>query len=125
MSTQPRPRRPSPTQLAKLLYGSAFEPANKGELSQAMAEWSELTEEERTFVSAHLLYLGVQAQHQVLDLLDQLRDELEELVDLQPDLEEDDPTQEVSSTAEPENEVEVAPVEAPSTEAPRAVRHDG
>ena len=54
---------------ARSLYGAAFEPRKKGELAEAMADWAEMSEEERSFVAVHLQYLGLQAHHATQKLL--------------------------------------------------------
>ncbi len=65
----------------RALYGAAFEPKKKSDLAEAMADWAEMTDEERSFVTAHLQYLGLQAQLGTQKLLKELRALLEDVGD--------------------------------------------
>ena len=65
----------------RALYGAAFEPRRKGELAESMADWCEMSEEERSFVAAHLQYLGLQAQLGTQKMLRELRALFEEVGD--------------------------------------------
>jgi len=65
----------------RALYGAAFEPNKKGELAESMADWSEMSEEERSFVQAHLQYVGLQAQLGTQKMLRELRALFEEVGD--------------------------------------------
>ncbi len=65
----------------RALYGDAFEPKKKSELAESMADWAEMSEEERSFVAAHLQYLGLQAQLGTQKLLRELRALFEEVGD--------------------------------------------
>ena len=66
---------------ARTLYGAAFEPKKKGDLAESMADWSEMSEEERSFVQAHLQYVGLQAQLGTQKMLRELRALFEEVGD--------------------------------------------
>ena len=66
---------------ARALYGAAFEPKKKGDLAESMADWSEMSEEERSFVQAHLQYVGLQAQLGTQKILRELRALFEEVGD--------------------------------------------
>jgi hypothetical protein len=66
---------------ARAWYGSAFEPKKKGDLAEAMADWSEMDPAERGFVLAHLQYLGLQAQLGNQKMLRELRALFEEVGD--------------------------------------------
>ena len=66
---------------ARALYGSAFEPKKKGDLAEAMADWTEMDPAERGFVLAHLQYLGLQAQLGTQKMLRELRALFEEVGD--------------------------------------------
>lgn len=65
----------------RALYGAAFEPNKKGDLAESMADWSEMSEEERSFVQAHLQYVGLQAQVGTQKMLRELRALFEEVGD--------------------------------------------
>jgi|GEM_PF-2396863 len=65
----------------RALYGAAFEPKKKGDLAESMADWSEMSEEERSFVQAHLQYVGLQAQLGTQKMLRELRALFEEVGD--------------------------------------------
>ena len=66
---------------ARAWYGSAFEPKKKGDLAEAMADWTEMDPAERGFVLAHLQYLGLQAQLGTQKMLRELRALFEEVGD--------------------------------------------
>ena len=70
---------------AHRFYGEAFEVTSPRELSDAMAEWTDLAPPERTFTLTHLLYLNLMAQagthlllRKVWDAVEDLADELED-----------------------------------------------
>ena len=65
----------------RALYGAAFETKKKGELAESMADWCEMSEEERSFVAAHLQYLGLQAQLGTQKMLRELRALFEDVGD--------------------------------------------
>jgi len=65
----------------RALYGAAFETKKKGELAESMADWCEMSDEERSFVAAHLQYLGLQAQLGTQKMLRELRALFEEVGD--------------------------------------------
>jgi len=65
----------------RALYGAAFETKKRGELAESMADWCEMSEEERSFVAAHLQYLGLQAQLGTQKMLRELRALFEEVGD--------------------------------------------
>ena len=67
--------------LARTFYGDAFGAKSTKALSEAMTDWTELTEDEQTFTIAHLHYLGLLAQARTQKLLLQVRDLLDEVAD--------------------------------------------
>lgn len=71
----------APTFLAvsRGLYGEAFGSPTRQALEDAVAEWSELSDAERSFATTHLLYLAIEAQAATQSLLEDVRDALEEL----------------------------------------------
>jgi hypothetical protein len=78
-ATRSRPQgAPSVFQTARDLYGAAFEPKTRAQVGDAMADWSELSEEERSFAIGHLLYLNLQAQAGSIRTLREIRDVLED-----------------------------------------------
>ncbi len=94
---QPRTRKePRFLLIARRFYGEAFDARKARELSAAMADWSELTEDEQAFTLAHLHYLGLLAQARTQKLLVQVRDLLDEVAEglgdvLDPEDEDDEP----------------------------------
>jgi len=77
-------------QVARELYGEAFGSADRRSLEDAAHEWSELSEGERSFATAHLLYLSVEAQAATQSLLEDVREAIEELeVTLEATLDDD------------------------------------
>ena len=62
--------------MARGFYGEAFEPVRRADLAAAMADWSEMSEAERSFVLAHLHYLDLLAQRTTQRMLARLRAEL-------------------------------------------------
>lgn len=77
----PKSATPPFLEAARAFYGEAFDHKKKRELAGAMAEWSELGEDEQTFTVAHLMYLNLQAQASTQRLLVQVRDLLDELAE--------------------------------------------
>jgi hypothetical protein len=85
----PEQRKPTPRsrkeprflRIAQAFYGDAFEVHRATDLSAAMADWSELTEDEQSFTLAHLHYLNLLAQAATQKLLLQVRDLLDEVAD--------------------------------------------
>lgn len=71
----------SPIATAHALYGPAFEHKSKKDVAESMAEWAEMTEEERGYVAAHLTYLNVVAQAHTQRQLGRIANLLDELVD--------------------------------------------
>ncbi len=71
---------------ARSFYGEAFGPRRPEHLAESMADWSELTEEERSFALAHLQYLNLVAQAGTQRMLARVVELLEELVDATEDL---------------------------------------
>lgn len=71
---------------ARSFYGEAFGPRRPEDLAVSMADWSELTEEERSFALAHLQYLNLVAQAGTQRMLARTVELLEELVDATEDL---------------------------------------
>ncbi len=79
---QPRSRKePGFLQLARRFYGEAFDVKRLRQLSEAMADWSELSADEQSFTLAHLHYLNLRAQAQTQKLLVQVRDLLDEVAE--------------------------------------------
>lgn len=74
-------RTPTFLDAARAFYGPAFEHRRPKDLAAAMREWSELDPAERAFASAHLAYLNLRAQADVLRALHELRDLLDEVAD--------------------------------------------
>lgn len=75
------PKSPNPAEVARALYGEAFEPTSRRALARSMADWAELSDDEQSFTTAHLLYLNLQAQvagGRALGRLQVLLDELAE-----------------------------------------------
>lgn len=68
-------------QAARELYGAAFEPKSRARVGAAMADWAELSEEERSFTLGHLLYLNLQAQASTLTVLRGIRDGIDNIDD--------------------------------------------
>jgi hypothetical protein len=96
----PEQRKPNPRsrkeprflRIAQAFYGEAFEVHRATDLSAAMADWSELTEDEQSFTLAHLHYLNLLAQAATQKLLLQVRDLLDEVADgIGEVLEDDEP----------------------------------
>ena len=93
---KPRSRKePRFLQLARRFYGEAFDVHRGKDLSAAMADWSELTEDEQSFTIAHLHYLNLLAQARNQKLLLQVRELLDEVAEgigdvLDPEDEDDD-----------------------------------
>ena len=74
-------KEPAFLKLARTFYGHAFGAKNSKALSEAMTDWTELTQDEQTFAIAHLHYLDLLAQARTHKLLLQLRDLLDEVAD--------------------------------------------
>jgi hypothetical protein len=74
-------RTPTFLDAARAFYGPAFEHRRPKDLAAAMREWSELDPAERAFASAHLAYLNLRAQADMLRALHELRDLLDEVAD--------------------------------------------
>lgn len=70
---------PSFLAVSRGLYGEAFASQSREALEEAVTEWSELSEAERSFATAHLLYLVIEAQAASQLLLEDIREALEEL----------------------------------------------
>lgn len=68
-------------QVAHHFYGEAFGARREVALAEAMADWSELNEDEQSFAVAHLNYLGLLAQARTQKLLLQVRDLLDEAIE--------------------------------------------
>jgi hypothetical protein len=77
-------------QVAHHFYGEAFGARREVALAEAMADWSELNEDEQSFAVAHLHYLGLLAQARTQKLLVQVRDLLDEAVEGLGDLTNDE-----------------------------------
>ena len=72
------PRIP-PADLARALYGDAFEVSSDADLADAFADWAALSPAERSFATAQLLYLAVQSQGLQLRALAAVRKQLGEV----------------------------------------------
>ncbi|MFH1465120.1 MAG: hypothetical protein ABIO70_12110 [Pseudomonadota bacterium] len=91
--------------IARACYGPAFGARNPRALERARDDWADLTDEDRAFALAHLLYLNLMAQAASVRLQTQTRDLLDEIA-------------EGLAGEEPEGAVEepaFAPAEAPLT----------
>lgn len=88
----PKPsNQPAFLDTARAFYGEAFEPRKKRDLARSIEEWTEMEEDEQSFVVAHLLYLNLKAQAAGQRLLADVRDLLDEVADgLLTAMEEDD-----------------------------------
>lgn len=102
-------------QTTRTLYGEAFGSTDRRSLEDAAHERSELSEGERSFATAHLLYLSVEAQAATQSLLKDVRDAIEELeVTMEAALDEDvappvtEPDLVVDDAEEPTSEVDDA-----------------
>ena len=88
------PSTPAWLTAARAFYGSAFEVSSPDELAVTMADWTEMSEAERSFVQTHLLYLDLLAQRGTQRMLAALRRTLgefgEEALELLDDLGLDD-----------------------------------
>jgi len=71
----------APFDAARAFYAEAFEPKKRRELAESLADWSEMTEDEQSFTTAHLLYLNLQAQAVGHRLIAQVRDLLDEVAE--------------------------------------------
>ena len=76
-----RQRLPRYLDAAQNLYGPAFEVRGPDDMRDALADWSSLTIEQRSYATAHLLYLNLQAQAVSQRLLAELRDNSMDLAD--------------------------------------------
>ena len=108
MTTHPKPQQRSRKEprflhLARTFYGEAFGVRRVRELSAAMADWSELTEDEQSFTLAHLHYLGLLAQARTQKLLLQVRDLLDEVAEGLEEPEDDDEDGSEELPPEPED----------------------
>ena len=74
-------RGPAFLSTAQSFYGDAFGARRRKDLADAIADWSELTEEEQSFALAHLQYLNLVAQAGTQRLLARVGALLEELVE--------------------------------------------
>ena len=75
-STPPRFMR-----IARDLYGPAFEVVGPAEITEAAADWSQLSEAQRSFAVAHLLYLNLHAQAGVLRQISSINESVEDAAD--------------------------------------------
>lgn len=80
-------------------YGAAFRVRNRDELAESMAEWSELSEDERSFIVAHLVYLGIKQSGHMELVLEEMQDVLEEMLEgPEPEAQETEPVEEVPAS---------------------------
>ena len=70
---------PALLSVARGLYGEVFASTNRRVLEETVGEWSELSEAERSFATAHMLYLAIEAQATTQSLLADMLDAVEEL----------------------------------------------
>ena len=68
-------------QTARALYGAAFDSNLPDDVREASADWSALTDAQRSYALAHLLYLNLHAQATTHRLLAELRDNGEDLAE--------------------------------------------
>jgi hypothetical protein len=85
-------KKPVFLQAAEAFYGAAFDHRSRRELAQAMREWGRLDDSEQRFAVAHLLFLNLQAQGEVVRVLGAVRRTAEDIADsfeqaLEPPLE--------------------------------------
>ena len=76
-----KPTDPAFLAAARAFYGPAFAARTKNDLAAAMADWSEMDEDEQRFAVAHLHYLHLQAEAGTQRLLRRMIDVLEEVAD--------------------------------------------
>ncbi len=81
MPDNDRPRTPRYLDQADTFYKEPFDRDNTKDLSSSIADWSLLTDAERSFTIAHLLYLNLQAQAHNGRVLRETRNALEEIAD--------------------------------------------
>ncbi|MFH1469162.1 MAG: hypothetical protein ABIO70_32540 [Pseudomonadota bacterium] len=67
--------------IARACYGPAFGARNPRALERARDDWADLTDEDRAFALAHLLYLNLMAQAASVRLQTQTRDLLDEIAE--------------------------------------------
>lgn len=80
-ATSRRGANPSFLKTARALYGAAFDSNLPDDVREASSDWSALTDAQRSYALAHLLYLNLHAQQTTHRLLAELCDSNEELVD--------------------------------------------
>src|SRR5690606_10996097 len=81
-TVMPKPSyQPAFLDTARAFYGEAFEPRKERDLARSIEEWTEMEEDEQSFVVAHLLYLNLKAQAAGQRLLADVRDLLDEVAD--------------------------------------------
>jgi hypothetical protein len=74
-------KKPVFLQAAEAFYGAAFDHRSRRELAQAMREWGRLDDSEQRFAVAHLLFLNLQAQGEVVRVLGAVRRTAEEIAE--------------------------------------------
>ena len=116
--TKARSREQSPAAEAIHFYGEAFEVHSREDLAETMADWSELTQEEQSFATTHLLYLGVQQGGRLERVLEEVRELLEDWLDdpddvVVPELVEEAPPAPPTLEVVPEPEVVLPEVLVP------------
>ena len=77
----PKPQSPTFLATARAFYGPAFDHTKKKALARSMVDWTEMDEDEKSFASAHLAFLNLQAQASTQRLLTQVRDLLDEVAE--------------------------------------------
>jgi len=85
---------------ARAFYADAFEPRRPADLAHAMAEFGELDDAEQRFAIAHLVYLNLQGQAELLRVLADVRDAAEDMADRIEEVLEDDDDPEEADDAE-------------------------
>ena len=89
-----KPTDPAFLAAARAFYGPAFAARTKNDLAAAMADWSEMDEDEQRFAVAHLHYLHLQAEagtqrllRRMIDVLDEVAESLAEALEASAPLE--------------------------------------
>ena len=77
------------SQLAKMLYGEAFEATSREGVSAAMEDWKSLRPWERSFISSHLLYLSLQQLAANRSIVNRLIKAMDDLCDTAEDIAEE------------------------------------
>jgi hypothetical protein len=113
-------KKPVFLQAADAFYGAAFDHRSRRELAQAMREWGRLDDSEQRFAVAHLLFLNLQAQGEVVRVLGAVRRTAEDIAEgVDQALDAGDEPREPENDRGSEREAPPgAPSDAPSPPAP-------